>query len=88
MFAPSKSIFAGMTTTQLQAALTNAQTAYINLSSGAQAVDVSYTQGESAKRVTFLQTDLAKLNALIRELQACLGVVCHPRERAARFVFR
>lgn len=88
MFDPSKSIFAGMTTAQWQTALTNAQTAYINLSTGAQAVDVSYTQGESAKRVTFLQTDLAKLNAMIRELQACLGIVRHPRRRAARFVFR
>lgn len=88
MFDPAKSVFSGMTTVQLQAALSSAQTAYINLSSGAQAVDVSYTQGESAKRVTFIQTDLAKLNALIRELQACLGIVRHPRQRAARFVFR
>lgn len=88
MFDPSKSVFSGMTPAALQAALASAQQAYIDLSSGAKAVDVSYTQGESTKRVTYVATDLAKLNALIRELQACLGIVVHPRQRAARFLFR
>ncbi len=87
MYNPNTSIFAGMSTAQLQTALTNAQAAYINLSSGAQAVTLNYTQGDGAKSVTYQQTNLGQLNALIRQLQAQLGIVRHPR-RPIRFGFR
>jgi len=86
-YNPNTSIFAGMSQAQLQAALTAAQQAYINLSSGAKAVTVSYAQGNGSKSVTYQQTSVANLNALIKQLQAQLGIVRHPR-RPFRPVYR
>lgn len=86
-YNPTTSIFAGMSTTQLQTALATAQKAYIDLASGAKAVTINYTQGDGAKSVTYQQTSLANLNMLIKQLQAQLGIVSRGR-RPIRFWMR
>jgi hypothetical protein len=80
-------IFQGMSTAQLQDALTKAQTAYIALSTGSQGESFSYTQGDGNKSVTYTRTNIAQLSALIRQLQQALGIVSHSR-RPARFLYR
>ena len=80
------STFAGMTAVQAQAALANINKAIISLSTGTLAIDVSYTQGDGAKRVTYRPADLALLNALKAECiayLAALGVISGPRRRRA-----
>ena len=86
-FNASRSIFAGMTTAQLQTALSNAQQAYLDLSTGAKVVTVSYTQGDGAKAVTYTAAQLPQITALIQQLQMQLGLICGAR-RPVRFVFR
>jgi hypothetical protein len=83
-YNPRDSIFAGMSTEQLQAALISAQNAYLNLQTGAQAVTLSYAQGDGSKSVTYIQTNTGALVQLIRQLQAQLGMTPHPR-RPIRF---
>jgi hypothetical protein len=83
---PSTSILAGMSTSALSTALANAQQAYLDLSTGAKGISYSYTQGEGAKTVTYTKANLGSLVALIKELQAQLGIINHPR-RAIRIVF-
>jgi hypothetical protein len=83
---PAPSIFAGMTTVQLQAALTAAQQAYLALASGSKGETFSYTQGDGAKSVTFSRANLGALTMLIKQLQVELGVICQAR-RPIRFVF-
>lgn len=85
-FDRNKTIYAGMQTSALQQMLTQAQQAYAQLSSGTQAVTLSYAQGDGAKTVTYSQTNIAQLTAHIRGLQAQLGVISKPR-RAMRFKF-
>jgi hypothetical protein len=68
-----------MSTAQLQTALANAQQAYLDLSTGAKAVTLSYAQGAGSKSVTYQQTSLPNLVALIKQLQAQLGIVHRPR---------
>ncbi len=87
MYDASSSIFAGMTTAQKQTALANAQQAYLDLSTGAKGVSFSYTQGDGAKSVTYTQASIPNLVALIKQLQADLGLISRPR-RATRFIFR
>lgn len=87
MFDPSTSIFAGMPQEALQQALANAQAALISLQTGTKGVSFSYTQGDGAKSVTYQQTDIAALTALIRQLQQQLGIICRGR-RPVRFVYR
>jgi hypothetical protein len=84
---PGTSIFAGMSTEQLQTALANAQQAYLDLSTGTKGVDFSYSQAGGTKHVRYTETDLPKIVALIKELQAQLCIVPAPR-RAMRFVIR
>lgn len=85
MFKPDSSLLAGaMTRDQLQAALTSAQQAYIELSSGAKGVSFTYSQGDGNRSVTYQQTDIGQLTALIQLLQAQLGIVRRPRT-ALRF---
>ncbi|HEY2010541.1 MAG TPA: gpW family head-tail joining protein [Rhizomicrobium sp.] len=79
-------IFAGMSTGQLQAALTAAQTAYIALSIGSKAETVSYTQGDGSKSVTYTRANIANLTALILQLQQALGIIKRAR-RPVRFQF-
>ena len=86
-FNPRTSIFAGMPRPQLEQALQAAQQAYIELSSGAKVVTTSYTQGDGTKSVTYTAATLPNLVALIKELQAQLGQVWHPR-RPMKFWYR
>lgn len=78
-YDPSQSIFAGMTTAQLQAALAAAQAAYVKLLAGGQGVSFSYTQGDGTRSVIYTATNPANLAALIRQLQQQLGIVCRGR---------
>ena len=85
MFNPNSSLLAGaLTPAQLQAALTTAQQAYLDLASGAKGVSFSYSQGDGTRSVSYQQTDIGQLTALIQLLQAQLGIVKRPR-RALRF---
>lgn len=86
MFNPNTSIFAGMSTQQLQVALQSAQQAYIDISTGAKGESYSYTQGDGARSVTYTRTNLPQLMQLIRGLQLQLGIVPNAR-RPARFRF-
>ncbi|NHB94734.1 MULTISPECIES: gpW family head-tail joining protein [Photorhabdus] len=87
MFNPKTSLLAGaMTREQLQDALTKAQQAYIDLASGQRGVSFSYTQGDGTRSVSYQQSSLADLMALIQLLQAQLGIVARPR-RPVRFRF-
>jgi len=85
---PQHSIFAGMTTAQLQDALVNAQGALTQLVNGDKRASMSYTQGDSAKAATFSKAEQGQLSAMIRELQWMLGLVPTPRQRPIRFCFR
>jgi len=80
MFNPNSSLLAGaMTRDQLQTALTSAQQAYLELSTGAKGVSFSYTQGDGTRSVSYQQTDIGQLTALIQLIQAQLGIVKRPR---------
>lgn len=80
---PSQSVFAGMTTEQLQAALAAAQAAYIKLLAGGQGVSFSYTQGDGTRSVTYTAANPTNLAALILQLKQQLGIVA---EAARRYV--
>jgi hypothetical protein len=86
-FNSRTSIVAGMSTAALQAALTNAQQAYLDLSGGAKVVTVAYAQGDGSKSVTYTAAQLQNIVALIKELQAQLGIIRHAR-RPIRFGYR
>jgi hypothetical protein len=73
------SLFAGMDTATLQAALTSAQTALIALQIGAQTASVSIGSGPVTRNLVYRATNTAGLAALIQELQRQLGIVKHPR---------
>lgn len=62
-------LLAGLPTAKLQAALAEAQQAYLDLSTGAKGVSYAYTQGDGSKAVTYTQTNLPQLDTLIRGLQ-------------------
>ncbi|WP_395391474.1 gpW family head-tail joining protein [Novosphingobium sp. BL-8A] len=79
------SVFAGMPREQLQAALTAAQQALIELQTGKAFASVSYSQGDGAKAVTRRVTTVAECTALIAQLQAALGM--RQRRRAFRFTY-
>jgi len=85
MFNPNSSLLAGaLTPAQLQAALTTAQQAYLELAAGAKGVSFSYSQGDGNRSVSYQQTDIGQLTSLIQLLQAQLGIVTRPR-RTLRF---
>lgn len=86
-YNPATSIFAGMSTPQLQTALANAQQAYLDLTTGNKLQTAAYTQGDGSKAVTYTKAELGALTLLIKQLQAQLGIVRHPR-RSRGFVFR
>lgn len=86
-YNPNTSIFAGMSAPMLQTALANAQQAYLDISSGAKAVTVNYTQGDGAKSVTYQMSSLPNLVALIQQLQMQLGIISHAR-RPIRPIYR
>ncbi|ETS31065.1 phage head-tail adapter protein [Photorhabdus temperata] len=80
MFNRNTSLLAGaMTREQLQDALAKAQQAYIDLATGSRGVSFSYTQGDGTRSVSYQQSSLADLLALIQLLQAQLGIVSRPR---------
>jgi hypothetical protein len=66
--------FYGMTQAQLQAALAQAQAAYIALMTGQKGVTFSYAQGDGAKSVTYQATSLANILAFIMMLEQALGI--------------
>ncbi|HDL7089821.1 gpW family head-tail joining protein [Yersinia enterocolitica] len=85
MFDPNSSLLAGgLTREQLRSALTLAQQAYLELSTGAKGVSFSYAQGDGTRSVSYQPTDIGQLTSLIQLLQAQLGVVSRPR-RTLRF---
>lgn len=87
MFKRNTSLLAGgMTDEQLRDALQKAQQAYIDLTTGSRGVSFSYTQGDGTRSVSYQQSSLADLLALIQLLQAQLGIVARPR-KPVRFRF-
>lgn len=86
-FNPRASIFAGMSRQQLEFALRSAQQAYLELSTGVKVVTANYAQGDGAKAITYSPATLPNLVAMIKELQAQLGIVRHAR-RPQRFLYR
>lgn len=86
-FNPATSILAGLPRQYLEAQLAATQQAYIELSSGAKVVTASYTQGDGTKSVTYTQASLGNLTALIKQLQAQLGIIGVAR-RPIRPVYR
>jgi hypothetical protein len=81
--------FYGMTQAQLQAALASAQQAYLALMSGQRTVNLSYTQGDGSKSVTYdrVEGGIAQVRILILELQQALGNLRRLPRRFARFSF-
>lgn len=71
---PTSGVFAGMAVPALQAALTSAQAALINLETGGLVATVSYAQGEGNRSVTYTRADSGRLRQLIADLQAALGI--------------
>ncbi|EMV0167084.1 phage head-tail adapter protein [Klebsiella variicola] len=87
MFNRNTSLLAGsMTDEQLRDALQKAQQAYIDLTTGSRGVSFSYSQGDGTRTVSYQQSSLADLLALIQLLQAQLGIVARPR-KPVRFRF-
>lgn len=87
MFNRNTSLLAGgMTDEQLRDALQKAQQAYIDLTTGSRGASFSYTQGDGTRSVSYQQSSLADLLALIQLLQAQLGIVARPR-KPVRFRF-
>lgn len=87
MFNRNTSLLAGgMTDAQLRDALQKAQQAYIDLTTGSRGVSFSYTQVDGTRSVSYQQSSLADLLALIQLLQAQLGIVARPR-KPVRFRF-
>ena len=81
------SLLAGsMTDEQLRDALQKAQQAYIDLTTGSRGVSFSYSQEDGTRSVSYQQSSLADLLALIQLLQAQLGIVVRPR-KPVRFRF-
>lgn len=76
---PQVSILAGRPIAQLQADLAKAQQAYIDLSAGAKGVNFSYGSGDGVKTVAYTAATIGQLTALIRQLQAELGLICRTR---------
>lgn len=86
MFNRNTSLLAGMSDEQLRAALDKAQQAYIDLATGSHGVSFSYSQGDGTRSVSYQQSTLADLLALIQLLRAQLGIVVRPR-KPVRFRF-
>ena len=86
MFNRNTSLLAGMSDDQARAALAKAQAAYVDLATGSHGVSFSYTQGDGTRTVSYQQSSLADLLALIQLLQAQLGIVARPR-KPVRFRF-
>jgi hypothetical protein len=75
----------GVPAATLQAWLLAAQTALNNLTTGAQAVEASYSTGEGVKTVRYTAANIAALRTYIAELQRALGTLRPRRAIAVRF---
>ena len=87
MSLPRVSLLSGMSQTSLQAALANAQQAYLDLSTGVKVEVAGYSQGDGNKAVTYTKADMPALTSLIKELQTQLGIITRARQ-PIRFRFR
>jgi hypothetical protein len=81
------SLYEGLSQQALQAALTAAQNALIQLNTGAKGVTFSYAQGDGVKTVTYTPASREGLVNFIREMQAALGIIPRAR-RVMRFIYR
>jgi hypothetical protein len=70
-FDPTRTALAGASQAQLQAWLATAQASYVELCSGQQMVT---SVGYDGKNVTYLATDIQRLEAFIFLLQRMLGI--------------
>jgi len=84
MQTPNSGLLAGMSRDQLQAMLTQAQGALIELQMGKKGVSFSYSQGDGTRSVTYQPTSVADVTALIMQLQRALGIG-GGRRRRVRF---
>jgi len=80
-----KGVFVGLSKEQLEQMLKDAQIAYAEMMMGKKGVSYSYTQGDGTRSVTYNQTNISDLLALIYEIQAALGI--GGRRRAVGFRF-
>lgn len=78
--------YEGWTREAKQAALTSAQQALIDLSTGNKGEAFAYTQGDGSKSVTYTRADMASLQALIQSLKYSLGM-CGGRRRPVTFTY-
>ena len=80
------SITDGMSQADMQSRLAALQAAYFDLSAGAKIVSASYGQGDGAKSVTYVQTDMISIQRTSLMLQKSLGIIRHyPRARRVLF---
>ncbi len=86
MYNPNSSPLAGMTREQLTAALSAAQTAYIQLMTGTRAVELSYAQGDGSRTVKYEKVDQQMLEQFIEMLKLQLGMPAQ-RRRPLKFKF-
>lgn len=80
------SVFDGMSSDQLRAALASAQSALIDLQTGKATAAMSYTQGDGSRSITRKVASVAEVTQLILQLQRALGI--GGRRRPIRFVMR
>lgn len=73
-FDPSASLLAGMDEATLRAWLTQAQTAYMQLSTGGKVASASYSTADGAQSVSYTRAELPAIAQLIRLIQAQLGI--------------
>ena len=85
VFDPASSDLAGVDSATVQAWLSNAQTALMELSIGNKVASASYSQGDGSQSVTYTQADISRLRAFIALCQAQLGIA---RRRPIRFAWR
>ena len=83
----TNSLLAGLPRESLQISLTNAQQAYIQLSTGGKVENATYTQGDGSKSITYTRANIAQLANVIMMLQKQLGIDVRPRQ-PLRFEFK
>jgi hypothetical protein len=76
MYDQATSDLAGIPRETLQAWLLQAQTAFNELMTGKQLVQVQYSQGSGNRMVTYKPPDMAALKGYMQELKAALGINC------------
>lgn len=86
-FDPATSLLAGVDPATLQSWLTQAQMALMSLNTGQKVVTVEVTGGGQHRSVTYRNdaNGLSQLAEWIRLLQAQLGIIPTPRQRARNY---